>query len=315
MKQPLTLRVDIKGNTVTATLSLKSDPTKRISATYTADRDLSQGQVGIRSQYNDAMYDDFSVVNAVAAVGDQYYGTLAEAVANGENAVVTVLANSDEKFTVTGNTTIDLAGHVLTGVVTTEGSSLKIVDSAATYEETKGSAVVTGPVETFAENAGRNYLTVAVDGVYAAHPYSVELTHISLDPSNDALGYKAELFGDDVVKSRVQAIGFNLWVDENQVITKTLSGKTQATLRPKNILACNGGEVTVNGSAFVIFANQETVTSATHSTTMKQVLQIVDSAWNAYSTDQQDAVLALCNRYLHVVEKWELNNILFKEEN
>ena len=315
VKQPLTLRVDICGDTVTATLSLKSDPTKSICTTYTADRDLSQGQVGIRSQHNDAMYDDFSVVNAVAAVGNRYYGTLAEAVTNAEDAVITVLANSDEQFTVTGNTTIDLAGFHLTGVIAAEGSSLKIVDSAATYEQTCGSAVVVGSVEIFAENAGRNYLTVGENDVYSAHPYSVKLTHISLDPTNDALGYKAELIGDDVVKVRVQSIGFNLWVDENRVITKTLSGKTQAALRLKNILACNGGEVTVNGSAFVVFDNQQIVTSATHSTTMKQVLQIVDSAWNTYSPDQQNAVLDLCNRYLNVVEKWELNNILFKEEN
>ena len=314
VKEPLVLRAEISGKTVTATVSLKSDPSKCVSVSYTADEDLSAKQVGIRSHHNNAMYDNFTV-NSVAAVGNQGYATLGQAVRHAENGVVTVLANSDEVFTVTGSTTIDLAGYDLTGVLTTQGSSLKLVDSAATYEQTKGTAVVVGPVAVYGEAAGRNYIAYAVDGVHAAHPYSAELTHISLKPADDALGYKVKLYGDELVQSLATGLGFRLWLDDNSAKEYISTGKQELTLRLKNILANNGGEMNINATAVVNFAVGEynhTQVSASYTTTMKQTLQLIDSVWNSYPVAQQDAVKALLNQYPDVVANWELNNIFFE---
>ncbi len=61
MKQPVILQVDIVGNQVNAKVSLASNPGKFITASFTADRDLSLGQVGIRSHHNNARYDNFKV--------------------------------------------------------------------------------------------------------------------------------------------------------------------------------------------------------------------------------------------------------------
>lgn len=61
MKQPLTLRADIDGNRVTVTLSLTNNPGKSISTSFTANWDLSLGDVGIRSHHNNARYDNFKV--------------------------------------------------------------------------------------------------------------------------------------------------------------------------------------------------------------------------------------------------------------
>ena len=304
-KEPLVLTAQISGKTVTATVSLKSDPSKSVSATYTADYDLSTKQVGIRSHHNNAMYDNFTV-NSVAAVDNHGYATMAQAVHNAEDKVITVLHNTDEVFTVTGNTTIDLAGHTLTGVIATDNSSLKIVDSMATYEATKGSAVVVGPVEVYGEANGQTYLTYAVEGVHSAHPYAVELTHISLDPAKDALGYKASLKGDELVQSLVTGFGLQLWVNDYAPKTYTVTGKQDVTLRLKNILANNGGEMNISAAAVVNFVVGETThtqTSASYTTTMKQTLQMVDSVWNTYSMTQQDAVLALCEQYRNVDRK------------
>ncbi|MBR5570070.1 MAG: family 43 glycosylhydrolase [Oscillospiraceae bacterium] len=317
VKEPLVLRAEINGNTVTATVSLKSDPSKSVSATYTADYDLSTKQVGIRSHHNNAMYDNFAV-NSVAYEDVHGYATLAQAVRKAEGRVVTVLCNTDEVFTVTGDATIDLAGHTLTGVITTEDSSLKIVDSAATYEATKGSAVVVGPVEVYGEANGQTYLTYAVEGVHSAHPYAAELTHISLDPAKDALGYKASLKGDELVQSLVTGFGIQLWVNDFAPKSYTVTGKQDMTLRLKNILANDGGEMNISAAAEVNFAVGETThtqTSAAYTTTMKETLQMVDSVWNSYTIEQQDAVLALCEQYRNVVENWELNNIFFEGVN
>ncbi len=63
IKKPVKLKVDIAGNRLTATLSLLSDQSKYISATYLyrGEGDLSMGDVGIRSQFSNATYENFVV--------------------------------------------------------------------------------------------------------------------------------------------------------------------------------------------------------------------------------------------------------------
>ena len=241
--------------------------------------------------------------NYVAQVGEIAYTTVTEAIANANGNVVTLLANSEEEIVINSDVTIDLAGHNLTNV-TVENGSLKLIDTVS-----GGSAVVNGNVPAMTEADGKSYYVSNENGVYSAHSYAVKLTHISLDPTNDALGYKAELIGDDVVKSHVKSIGFNLWVSEDMVVTKTIDGKTAATLRLKNILKNNGGEMTVYGNAFVIFDNEQTITSADYGTTMKVVLQTVDAAWASFTDVQREAVMALCEQYIRVVSGWNLSNI------
>jgi len=305
VKEPLVLRAQLDGNTVTATLSLLSDPSKCITATYTADYDLTLGKVGIRSQHNSAMYDDFTV-NAVARVGDQAYASVTEAIANANAQAVVLLTSSDEAITVNEQVTLDLAGYSLSDV-TVENGSLQLIDTVS-----GGTAAVNGSVETLTEHDGKTYLVVGENGVYSAHAYSIAITHISLDPANDALGYKAKVIGDEVVQSQVTGIGFNLWVDGGNVKTYTTTGKQEVTLRLKNILAAGGGEMNINATAFVILGDH-TETSTQQTTTMKQTLQAVNQYWTEYTDAQRSAVKALCDKYYDIVRAWGLENILTPE--
>lgn len=62
-KEPITLRAELDGNKVTMTVSLVSNPDKKLTATYYAAEgvDLALGDVGIRSHHNNACYDNFTV--------------------------------------------------------------------------------------------------------------------------------------------------------------------------------------------------------------------------------------------------------------
>ena len=54
--------------------------------------------------------------------------------------------------------------------------------------------------------------TVAMAATRSSDDLTLQITHISLDPANDALGYKAELIGDDVVKAHVKSIDSRILV-------------------------------------------------------------------------------------------------------
>ena len=62
-KQPIKIRAQMEGNVLTVTVSLVSDLSRQISTVYTLPEgtDLTLGQVGIRSQFNNSMYDNFTV--------------------------------------------------------------------------------------------------------------------------------------------------------------------------------------------------------------------------------------------------------------
>ena len=130
---------------------------------------------------------------------------------------------------------------------------------------------------------------------------TVALTHISLDPSHDALGYKAAATN----LPQGAHVEISLWVTENRVVTKSAE-----TLRLKNILAYNGGQTEIFAKAQIVDAQGNVIAeSAVVQTTMRQTLETVDTAWNTYSADQKDAVLALCTQYLSAVSDWNIPNI------
>jgi len=220
------------------------------------------------------------------------------------------IANCDASETII----LDLKGQAVTLDIP---GNLKLIDSANddyTTQTGTFTGTVSGEIYNQVDANGNHYLVVENEGVYSAHRYDVVLTHVSLDAANDALGYKAEFFGDDVAKSQVVSIGFNLWVNENNVITRAVNGQTAATLRLKNILANNGGEMVINGNAFVTFQTADPATSADYSTTMKAAVEAVETALEAdpaaYSAQQIQAVQGLLSRFENAVQDWNIDTIL-----
>ena len=71
-KEPVNLKVELDGNKLTITLSLLSDPTKYVTTTYeyTGEGDISLGNVGLRSAFNDSSFDNFSVTYTTESVPD-----------------------------------------------------------------------------------------------------------------------------------------------------------------------------------------------------------------------------------------------------
>ncbi|MBR5570820.1 MAG: family 43 glycosylhydrolase [Oscillospiraceae bacterium] len=137
---------------------------------------------------------------------------------------------------------------------------------------------------------------------------TLKITHVSLDPAKDALGFKATVEGD---LSTVTEMGFcfrvNGGAERTYTIQKTLTDGT-FSVRVKNILANNGGEANLEAYAFVV-VNGETIQTEWQATSMKQALQAVNTAWAGYNQTQKAAVKALCTTYEAQVASWGLTNI------
>ena len=141
----------------------------------------------------------------------------------------------------------------------------------------------------------------------AAHAV-VEITHISLKPASDALGFKAKVTGNT---EPITEIGFSFCVEGGKEKVLTLAKTPEDgvfSARVNHILAAGGGEMILQAYAFVRMGDV-TVKSEVQSTSMKQALQSVDSTWEVFSQTQKDAVKTLCESFKAQVEPWTLHNI------
>ncbi len=239
-----------------------------------------------------------------AAVNGVPYKSVQAAVNAAPGRTVTLLADSAESVTAQKDLTLDLNGFDLNKLTLSNGCTLTLKDSATDdYTGDYGKVTVVGQV-----TGSNGYLPVSESGKYSAHRYDLSLTHITLKPALDALGYKAVLLGDDMVKAQVNQMGFTLST-EYATVTRSKAGVSQVTLRLQNILGCDGGEVAVTGTAFVEFKNGLTVTTGDYTTSMRQVLERINDQWDTFNADQQAAVKAMLAKFSDAVSGWNIPNI------
>ncbi len=246
----------------------------------------------------------------VAQVGENSFTTVADAISNANGEAIKILKDTDEAITINADVTIDLAGCTLSNVTVAEGVKLNLIDSTATYSGTKGSATVTGSVEKFTANGEDKYMVIGENSVYAPHRYYVGLTHVSLDTANTGFGYKARFYGDEVVQAQVAATGYDLWMNENVTVTRTLTGyKSLVTLRLKNFMVKEFGETPVNAKAFIVLKDGTRLESEVVSYSMRSMIELLNESYADFSVAQLQSVAVLIKKH-ETMQTWNVENIL-----
>ena len=223
--------------------------------------------------------------------------------------IARVVMFGDVSGTITKSIVLDLNGYALTDMNVEEGVILSLVDSETddcTGAYGSFSGTINGIVQEYTEQGGKKYLVVEDNGAYSAHFYSVALTYVSLDANNDALGYKAEFKGDEVVSALVTEFGFNMWLDGGKIINKSVDNadKKVLTLRLKGIMANNGGEMNINANAYVVFADGTDEVTADHSTNMKAVIQEINGKWSKLTAAKKEAAKAYYEAHKAIMSTW-----------
>lgn len=248
------------------------------------------------------------------------YSTLEEALAAADANIIYFRINSDlDSHTISGDMILDLQGHHLTNITVDEGVVLQLMDNSANGGGSV-SGTIRGQIHPIVEKNEKTYLTMQKDGTFFVYDSSVQLTHVSLDPANDALGYKAQISGNDAIMGCITEFGFRMWVNEDNIktYTKTENITSTLTLRLKNILAAGGGETEIYGEAFfTLTVNGETftVTSAEYQITMKEVVETVNKVLEedrgSYSKTQVSALQALLDKNKKAVSGWSTKSIMY----
>ena len=256
----------------------------------------------------------FAAEGDVASVNGQTYATVQTAVEAANGAVVTLLADSDETVTVSGDLYLDLNGKTLAGLTITDGTLYGMDTTTDNYDNADNCgkiSQITGSFSADYKNAdAKRYLAVKEDTGLSFHRFYVGITNISLVPSVTGFGYKAEFCGDSKVLSQVQSIGYSLGLEGYHVITRTTETfKNVLTLRIKNFDVANFGETAVNANAIMTFKNGQVLESAESSYSLRQVVESVAKSFGAYPMAQKEAVRAMYQRHESAISKWDVSGL------
>lgn len=236
---------------------------------------------------------------------------------------ITMTGNANANLSVETNVYLNLDGNVLTGNMSSEGT-LYAYDSATDDYDSSDMGRITGTVScnlphNFQDTITLNrYLTVADETGYSFHRFYVGITKLSLAPNVAGMGYKAVFAGSQQVKDSLEGFGYNLWVTENRVVTRSMTAQQfvsmqDVTLRLKNVIRQSNSlqtnlanaELPVNATVYMTL-NGQTISSAQQSYTLRQLVTMAYESYESYTTNQQNAIRDMLNKYTQVVETWGL---------
>lgn len=241
-----------------------------------------------------------------------------------EGVTYYALAEDVDGGTITKDIILDLAGNNLTNVTIAEGVTVYGMDSTTDdYDCADGYGTISGTINgtistnlkttTAQTGAVKRYLTVTENGVTSFHRFYMGITHMTVRPGVNGVGYKAVFSGDSVVGEQVASYGYNLWVGDGSKYTASkaelVSGNT-VSLRLENFDVENYGEAAVNATVFMQFANGVAVESDAYSYTLRSLLETINGSVSSFTDAQMTALQTMCQKYTETMAQWDVANIL-----
>lgn len=213
-------------------------------------------------------------------------------------------------MTISGQLYIDLNGFNLTGSIT--GGKIYGMDSTTdSYScERAGLMDVGRAPELLFKNditgAVKRYLAVQEGGGYSFHRFYLGITHLSLRPTTDGVGYKAVFYGDEKVLACLDSMGYTMQLGSftpHTVSTKTVvSGKT-VTLRIDHFDVAQFGTTELTASVFLKLKDGTVIQSTPCTMTLKSLLKQIMDNTHLLTQTQLERVWAMIERH-PMLQSW-----------
>ena len=251
-------------------------------------------------------------------VVETYY-TFAEAAAAVGDGVIQLGSNAVDTATVTGDFIIDLNGYDLSGI--TVNGTIYGMDSTTdnyTCESIGTLTLVSGTVipnwksTTDQLGAVRRYMAISDGNSYTFHRFYLAVTHQTLRPATDGVGYKALFYGDEMVLANLTGFGFNMQLGENtpkMVTTGTFTSGKVLTLRIDNYDVEKHGETALYASAVLKLKDGTVIESTRCTMTLRSMLETLNLNYAQFSETQLAAVAAFIKKYA-IISTWKVENFI-----
>ena len=213
---------------------------------------------------------------------------------------------------------VDLNGSKLTGTIVTNGYKVYGMDSATnaytcdtmgafSCVDENGDAIIPERFCTTAD--GMRYMTIQTEAGYTFHRFFMDITNLTLNTEVVGFGYKAEFYGDEMVRSQIDSISYNLWMREDLVVSRTTEFQNNWALRLKNYDIANYGETQVHACVSMTLVDGTVLKSDTASYSMRQMIEMINGSTQDYESAELQSIAQLI-RSVPVMETWQVENIL-----
>lgn len=216
-------------------------------------------------------------------------------------------------MTVTGELYIDLNGFDLTGTLT--GGRVYGMDSTTDRYNgaDAGHMELTGCTpQVFFKNditgSVKRYLAVREGSGYSFHRFYLGITHLTLRPTTDGVGYKAVFYGDEAVVNALDTMGYTMQLGDFTPRTvqtdQIVSGKT-VTLRIDHYDAARYGQTELTAVVFLQLKDGTVISSTPCTMTLRGLFEQLDIG--ALTQLQRSQIAAMLERH-PVIRNWIIFN-------
>lgn len=257
-----------------------------------------------------ASYSDFYNAVKACSIGSQYIRLFADIQTN-------TMLPKDLYIDLNGHTfegTLDTNDHKVYGMdSTTDGYTCESIGYFNCQDMDGNVVVPVSNVKTDVTGSIKRYVTLPTESGYTFHRYYMGVTHMSLKAGTQGVGYKAVFAGDPMVLAAVDSFGYSLQLGSYapfaavQDGSKLVSGKT-VSLRIDGFQVEDYGEADLTAQVFLT-VNGETLFSTGYATTLKDLVQAVDSNPGDY-TEKQLAQLKQWLSQYEITKDWNLSNLI-----
>ena len=271
----------------------------------------------------DGSYLKWAMPKALAiADGEEIGYASVQAALDSECDYVKLLSDVTENLAINHTVYLDLNGYTLIGNVDGQGT-LFGMDSATDNYTTDTMGRITGTVSCHLETQVKTnvtgqvkqYLAIADAEGYTFHRFYVGITKLSLRTGDTGFGYKARFCADPMVRGLIDSFGFNLQLSgTNTVVTKAMEGgaldsNKEYSLLLRNFNMDSHSETPVKTQVFIKLKDGTTVTSTTSAYSMRDMVETLNTQFEALSQEKKDALVSFVTDYASIMQDWAIGNI------
>lgn len=250
------------------------------------------------------------------------YSSVEQALGSFDSTSQYLKLNKDQTVSVTlaQDLYIDLNGFDMAGTVNTGAYKVWGMDSATdeyssaaigyfSCTDENGEALIPEPI---VQRDQKRYATLETEEGYSFHRFYLGITHTTVKPSTEGVGYKAVFAADDMLAAEIDSYGFTLQLVGNDPVSVNKAGADfvsleTVTLRVDGYDVEKWGEAALSAQVFVVI-NGQRVDSVSCTYTLRQILETVNS--NADSlTEAQKTALHTWIENNPVMQSWDVDNI------
>lgn len=231
----------------------------------------------------------------------------------------------------TGDVYVDLAGFDMTGTIDLNGYQIYGMDSTTNKytcdsmgtfncaDENGDEIVPTKHWKGTEEQIGsiKRYMTIDTQDGYTFHRFYLGITHISMKPTTDGVGYKAIVAGDEMVFSELdqdEAFGYSMQLGDFDTVTAYCGLDGFISGHPIGLrIDCfnmdDYGETALYAKVMLKLSDGTVISTGEISMTVRGMLEQINENYTSLLSTQLQSLRDMLARH-PITEEWGLNNLL-----